>query len=596
VDLLIEPYETLTTDVLVIGAGGAGMRAAIEAAAAGARVDIVCKSLLGKAHTVMAEGGIAAALANVDADDSWQVHFQDTMRGGQMINNWRMVELHARESPDRVYELETYGAIFDRTPDGRVMQRAFGAHTYRRLCHVGDRTGLEMIRSLQDRIVQLGIEVHMEVTLTRLLKDGERVVGAFGYHRIDGRFVAFRAKAVIVATGGWGRMYKVTSNSWEGTGDGVGMGFEAGADVLDPEMVQFHPTGMVWPPGVRGILVTEAVRGEGGYLTNSEGKRFMLEVDPKKKELSSRDVVARAIYNEVQAGRGTEHGGVYLDVRHLGAEKINKKLPSMYEQFLRLADVDITKQPMEVAPTIHYAMGGLRVEAETGLTTLPGLYAAGEAAAGLHGANRLGGNSLSDLLVFGRRAGAAAGAYQRQVGLGTIDDKQVNEEQQLLLLPLSGEGTENPYLLQQQLQEAMQEGAGLAREEKGLKACLNSILELRQRSARIRVPGSRRYNPGWHTVRDLRFMLTIAEAVVRAAIERRESRGAHWRLDYLEKDPALGTINFVAYNANGQVKVRQRPVPEMPPELAKLLGDTASPPPAPQQPAPKPPTPQPVRR
>jgi succinate dehydrogenase flavoprotein subunit len=596
VDLLTESYDTLTTDVLVIGAGGAGMRAAIEAAAAGARVDIVCKSLLGKAHTVMAEGGIAAALANVDPQDTWQVHFQDTMRGGQMINNWRMAELHARESPERVYELETYGAIFDRTPDGRVMQRAFGAHTYRRLCHVGDRTGLEMIRSLQDRIVQLGIEVHMEVTLTRLLRDGGRVVGAFGYRRIDGRFVAFRCKAVIIATGGWGRLYKVTSNSWEGTGDGVGMGFEAGAEVLDPEMVQFHPTGMVWPPGVRGILVTEAVRGEGGYLTNSKGQRFMLEYDPKKKELSSRDVVARAIYKEVQAGRGTEHGGAFLDVRHLGAETIKKKLPSMYEQFLRLAEVDITKQPMEIAPTIHYAMGGLRVEAETGLTTLPGLYAAGEAAAGLHGANRLGGNSLSDLLVFGRRAGAAAGAYQRQVGLASIDDQQVAEEQRLLLLPLTGEGTENPYLLQQQLQESMQEGAGLAREEKGLKACLDSILELRQRSARIRVPGSRRYNPGWHTARDLRFMLTIAEAVVRAAIERRESRGAHWRLDYLEKDPALGGINFVAYNANGQVKLKQRPVPEMPPELARLFTDTGSQPPASQSPAPKPPTPQPVRR
>jgi succinate dehydrogenase / fumarate reductase, flavoprotein subunit len=412
---MMESYETLITDVLVVGAGGAGLRAAIEAAAAGARVAIVCKSLLGKAHTVMAEGGIAAALGNVDPDDNWQVHFQDTMRGGQLINNWRMAQLHAQESPDRVYELETYGAIFDRTPDGRILQRAFGAHTYRRLCHVGDRTGLEMIRSLQDRVVQLGVEVHMELTLTRLLKDGDRVVGAFGYRRIDGRFVAFRSKAVILATGGWGRIYKVTSNSWEGTGDGVAMGFDAGAEVLDPEMVQFHPTGMVWPPGVRGILVTEAVRGEGGYLKNREGARFMLEYDPKKKELSSRDVVARSIYKEVQAGRGTEHGGAFLDVTHLGAEKIKAKLPSMYEQFLRLADVDITKEPMEVAPTIHYAMGGLRVDAETGATTLPGLYAAGEAAAGLHGANRLGGNSLSDLLVFGRRAGGAAGAHQRDV-------------------------------------------------------------------------------------------------------------------------------------------------------------------------------------
>src|SRR3989440_521035 len=442
------------------------------------RVAVVCKSLLGKAHTVMAEGGIAAALGNVDPEDNWQVHFQDTMRGGQMINNWRMAELHARESPDRVYELETYGAIFDRTPDGRVLQRAFGAHTYRRLCHVGDRTGLEMIRSLQDRIVQLGIEVHMEVTLTKLLKDGDRIVGAFGYNRIDGGFVAFKCKALIMATGGWGRIYKVTSNSWEGTGDGVGMGFEAGAEVLDPEMVQFHPTGMVWPPGVRGILVTEAVRGEGGYLKNSEDKRFMLEYDPKKKELSSRDVVARSIYKQ------------------------------------------------------------------------------GEVAAGLHGSNRLGGNSLSDLLVFGRRAGAAAGAYQRDTSLGRLDERQIGQEQQTLLLPFSGEGKENPYLLQQALQQAMQDGAGLARDEKGLKACLDRVLELRQRAARVHVPGSRRYNPGWHTARDLRFMLTIAECIVRTAIERRESRGAHWRLDYLEKDAALGKVNFIAYSDGGDVKPR----------------------------------------
>ena len=588
----MERYETLTTDVLVIGAGGAGLRAAIEAAAGGATVDIVCKSLLGKAHTVMAEGGIAAALGNVDPEDNWEVHFQDTVRGGQMINNWRMAQLHAQESPDRVYELETYGALFDRTPDGRILQRAFGAHTYKRLCHVGDRTGLEMIRALQDRVVQLGIGVHMEWTLTRLLKDGDRVVGAAGYNRVDGSFVVFRAKAVILATGGWGRIFKVTSNSWEGTGDGVGMGFDAGAEVLDPEMVQFHPTGMVWPPGVRGILVTEAVRGEGGYLTNKEGKRFMLEYDPKKKELSSRDVVARSIYKEVEADRGTPHGGAWLDVRHLGAERIKKKLPSMYEQFLRLADVDITKEPMEVAPTIHYAMGGLRVDAETAATTLPGLYAAGEVAAGLHGANRLGGNSLSDLLVFGRRAGAAAAAYQRNVGLGKLDEKQITDEQQLLLLPLSGAGKENPYLLQQQLQEAMQEGAGLAREDKGLKACLNTILELRQRSARIRVPGSRRYNPGWHTARDLRFMLTIAECIVRAAIERRESRGAHWRLDYLEKDATLGAVNFIAYNDGGTVKLKRRPVPQMPPELMKLFYEKPSAPAAKQPPAGSPPEPK----
>jgi succinate dehydrogenase / fumarate reductase flavoprotein subunit len=446
-----------------------------------------------------------------------------------------------------------------------------------------------MIRTLQDRVVALGIEVHMEWTLTRLLKEGDRVVGAFGYNRVDGSFVAFRAKAVVLATGGWGRIFKVTSNSWEGTGDGVGMGFEAGAEVLDPEMVQFHPTGMVWPPGVRGILVTEAVRGEGGYLKNSEGKRFMLDYDPKKKELSSRDVVARSIYKEVQAGRGTPHGGAWLDVTHLGAEKIKKKLPSMYEQFLRLADIDITTGPMEVAPTIHYAMGGLRVEAETGQTTLPGLFAAGEVAAGLHGSNRLGGNSLSDLLVFGRRAGAAAGAYQRDATLGSIDQEQVSDEQQTLLLPLSGEGNENPYLLQQALQQAMQEGAGIARDERGLKKCLDTVLELRQRAARIRVPGSRRYNPGWHTARDLRFMLTIAECIVRGAIERRESRGAHWRLDYLEKDSALGKVNFVAYNDNGGVKLKQRPVPEMPAELAKLFGEEPAKPSLPEKKSKQPP-------
>ncbi|MDQ6882868.1 MAG: FAD-binding protein [Candidatus Dormibacteraeota bacterium] len=571
----MERFEKLTTDVLVIGAGGAGMRAAIEAATSGARVTVVCKSLLGKAHTVMAEGGVAAALGNVDPADSWQTHFQDTMRGGQMINNWRMAEIHARESPDRVYELETWGAIFDRTPDGRILQRAFGAHTYRRLCHVGDRTGLEIIRTLQDRVVALGIDVRMEWTLTKLLKSRDRVTGAFGYNRIDGSFVAFECKAVILATGGWGRLYKVTSNSWEGTGDGVGMGYEAGADILDPEMVQFHPTGMVWPPGVKGILVTEAVRGEGGYLMNRDGKRFMLEYDPKKKELSSRDVVARSIYKEVQAGRGTEHGGANLDVRHLGADRIKKKLPSMYEQFLRLADVDITKQPMEVAPTIHYAMGGLLVEAETGATTLTGLYAAGEAAAGLHGSNRLGGNSLSDLLVFGRRAGAAAATYQREVSPAAIDEKQVAAEQEILLRPLGAGGSENVYHLQQALQQAMQDGAGLARDEKGLTACLNKVLELRARSAKAHVPGSRRYNPGWHTTRDLRFMLTIAEAIVRAAIERKESRGAHWRLDYLEKEPAFARINLVASNEQGTMKIKRRPVPEMPPELARLFEEKA---------------------
>ncbi|MBV9282841.1 MAG: FAD-binding protein, partial [Chloroflexi bacterium] len=407
---MIDRYETHEHDVLILGAGGAGLRAAIAAASAGASVGVVYKSLLGKAHTVMAEGGMAASLGNVDPADSWKVHFADTLRGGQMINNWKMAELFAKEAPDRVFELERWGALFDRTPDGKIMQRAFGAHTYRRLCHVGDRTGLELIRTLQDRAVHGGIDVYMECTVTRLLKDGDRVCGAFGYWREDGRFVLFRAKTVVLASGGWGRMYKVTSNSWESTGDGVAMAYEAGAELRDTEMVQFHPTGMVWPPGVRGILVTEGVRGEGGILRNSEGERFMERYDPKKLDLSSRDVVARAINSEVLAGRGSPHGGAFLAINHLPASFIKQKLPSMYEQFHALADVDITKEAMEVAPTVHYAMGGVSVEAETGATTVPGLFAAGEVAAGLHGANRLGGNSLTDLLVFGRRAGEAAAA------------------------------------------------------------------------------------------------------------------------------------------------------------------------------------------
>jgi succinate dehydrogenase / fumarate reductase flavoprotein subunit len=563
--------QTFTHDVLIIGAGGAGLRAAIEAAAGGASVGVVCKSLLGKAHTVMAEGGIAAALGNLDPQDNWQVHFQDTMRGGALINNWRMAELHATESPDRVYELETWGAIFDRTPDGRILQRPFGAHTYRRLCHVGDRTGLEMIRTLQDRVVALRIAVYMEVTLTRLLKDGDRIAGATGYNRQTGDFVTFRSKAVVLASGGWGRIYKVTSNSWEGTGDGVAMGFEAGAEVLDPEMVQFHPTGMVWPPGVKGLLVTEAVRGEGGYLFNGEHKRFMLDYEPEKKELASRDKVARAIYKEVQAGRGSPHGGAFLDVIHLGADRIKKKLPSMYDQFLSLADVDITREAMEVYPTIHYAMGGLRVEPDTGATTVRGLYAAGEVAAGLHGANRLGGNSLSDLLVFGRRAGAAAAQFVRSVSLGAVDPARVADEQRLLLDPLEGTGSENPYLLQQELQAAMQEGAGIARTDAGLRTCLNTILDLKRRADRVHVTGSRLYNPGWHTARDLRFMLLVSEAIVRGAIERRESRGAHWRTDFPNADPNFGKLNLVALKDGDAMRITTRPVPEMPDQLADLF-------------------------
>lgn len=574
---MLDRYEVHEHDVLVIGAGGAGLRAAIAAAEEGADVGVVCKSLLGKAHTVMAEGGMAASLGNVDAGDSWQVHFADTMRGGQLINNWRMAEIFAREAPDRVYELERWGALFDRTAEGTIMQRAFGAHSYRRLCHVGDRTGLELIRTLQDKSVHSGPTVYMECTLTRLLTDEGRVSGAFGYWRDDGRFVVFRARAIVIATGGWGRMYRVTSNSWEGTGDGICMAYDIGAELRDTEMVQFHPTGMVWPPGVRGILVTEGVRGEGGVLKNSEGERFMLRYDPKKKDLSSRDVVARSIYREVQEGRGSEHGGAYLDIAsQQPAEYIKRKLPSMFEQFLTLADVDITREPMEVAPTVHYAMGGIQVEAETGASTVPGLFAAGEAAAGLHGANRLGGNSLTDLLVFGRRTGIAAAVHAREQG-GTasrIDERQVEEEKELLLRPFESGGGENPFLLHEELQDCMALHAGLARDAAGLEAGLETVLALQQRARRLEVQGSRMFNPGWHMARDDLFMLTLAEAVFRAAIARTESRGAHYRTDYPEKDPEQGTINYLACRGEGGVEIKPSPIPPMPAELAALLEET----------------------
>src|SRR6058998_3785581 len=407
-------YQTYPYDVLVIGAGGAGLRAAIAASAAGAKVGVVCKSLLGKAHTVMAEGGIAAALANVDDRDNWRVHFADTMRGGQYVNNWRMAELHAREAPDRVRELEAWGALFDRTPDGRILQRNFGGHRYPRLAHVGDRTGLEMIRTLQDHGIHQGIDVHMECTVVTLLKDGERVAGAFAYDREKGLLHVFRAAAVVLATGGVGKAYKITSNSWEYTGDGHALAMDAGAELIDMEFVQFHPTGMVWPPGVQGLLVTEAVRGEGGLLRNAKGERFMERYDPKRMELSTRDMVSRAIYTEVKEGRGSPHGGAFLDISHKPAEVVKKKLPSMYHQFMDLADVDITREPMEVGPTVHYIMGGVRVDPETGASRVPGLFAAGEVTGGMHGANRLGGNSLSDLIVFGMRAGAGAADYAKR--------------------------------------------------------------------------------------------------------------------------------------------------------------------------------------
>jgi succinate dehydrogenase / fumarate reductase flavoprotein subunit len=569
-------YEAHQYDILIVGAGGAGLRAAIAAAEAGVSVGLVCKSLLGKAHTVMAEGGIAAALGNVDPKDNWEVHFGDTMRGGQLINDYRMVEIFAREAPERVYELERWGGLFDRTSDGRILQRPFGAHTYRRLCHVGDRTGLEMIRTLQDTAVHTGVDVHMEVTLTRLLRDGDRIAGAFGYRRESGRFVVFRAKAVVLATGGWGKVYKVTSNSWECTGDGCAMAYEAGAELMDMEMVQFHPTGMVWPPGVRGILVTEAVRGEGGILRNSQGERFMERYDPKKKDLSSRDVVARAIYKEVQAGRGTPHGGAWLDITHLNGEVIKKKLPSMYDQFLKLADIDITKSPMEVAPTIHYVMGGVRVEAGTTATSLPGLFAAGEVAAGLHGSNRLGGNSLSDLLVFGKRAGEHAAGYAKGVAaVPKLDDAQADEERRLLQRPFESGGTENPYTLHEDLQGVMAEHAGIARTGEGLRQGLNKVLALQERWERVHVGGSMLFNPGWHECRDVRFMLTLAEAIFRCAIEREESRGSHWRLDFPDQNPEWGRKNLVAVQEGGRMVVRTRPVPQMPPELERLVrGET----------------------
>ena len=565
-------------DVLVLGAGGAGMRAAIAAAEQGCRVGVVCKSLLGKAHTVMAEGGIAAALGNLDEADSWEVHFGDTLRGGAMLNNWRMVELYTHEVIDRVIELEQWGGVFDRTPDGRISQRAFGAHSWRRLAHIGDRTGLELIRTCQDRLVHTeGVTVHMETTLTRLLKDGDRVAGAFGYDRATGEFVLIRAKAVVLATGGWGRMFLITSNSWEGTGDGAAMAYEAGAELKDMEFVQFHPTGMVWPPGARGILVTEAVRGEGGILRNRLGERFMARYDPVKKDLSSRDVVARSIFKEVQAGRGSTHGGVFLDVTHLGAEAIRRRLPSMYEQFESLAGVDITREQMEVAPTIHYTMGGVNVEAETAATTVPGLYAAGEVAAGLHGANRLGGNSLGDILVFGRRAGEAAAAYAGTcAGLPRVSQAQVEEEKKVLLAPLSGVQGEDPFQLHRELQDAMQSGAAIARTEQSLKDTLEEILELQQRVRRIRVPGTPAYNPGFNGARDDHFMLVISEAIVRSALERRESRGSQWRLDYPDRDQELGRVNLIVHrDGSGAMRVVRQPLEAMPEHLRKLTeGET----------------------
>ena len=601
-------YQTHEHDVLIIGAGGAGLRAAIEASAAGVSVGLVCKSLLGKAHTVMAEGGVAAALAHVDERDNWKVHFADTMRGGQYVNNWRMAELHAKEAPARVRELEAWGAVFDRTPDGRILQRNFGGHRYPRLAHVGDRTGLEMIRTLQDHGVHQGIDVHMECTVITLLKDGDGVVGAFGYERERGRFKLFKAKAVVLATGGIGRAYKITSNSWEYTGDGHSLAYHVGAELIDMEFVQFHPTGMVWPPSVQGILVTEAVRGEGGILLNKDGRRFMFGSIPdnykaqtadseeegwrycqgdknarRPPELLTRDHVARCIVREIKEGRGSPHGGVFLDISWIksrvshGAEYIKKKLPSMYHQFKQLADIDITGEPMEVGPTTHYIMGGIHVNADTQMSTVPGLFAAGECASGINGANRLGGNSLSDIIVFGKRAGEFAAKFAKEHGSGHVNNGQIEEAARRALEPFgrgasAAGGAEGPYQVQYDLQEMMQDLVGIVRREDEMVRALEGIGKLRERAGNVAVYGNREYNPGWHTALDLRNLLTVAEAITRAALERKESRGAQYRDDCPSKDAAFGKINIVVKKApDGSMQVRREPIPEMPDYLKQAI-------------------------
>jgi len=592
-------YETHSFDVVVVGAGGAGLRAAIEASAQGARTAMVCKSLLGKAHTVMAEGGIAAALANVYPEDNWRVHFRDTMRGGKLLSNWRMAQIHAQEAPDRVLELEEWGALFDRTADGRILQRDFGGHRYARLAHVGDRTGLEMIRTLQHRAVQAGIEVFMECTITRLLADGGRIAGALGYRRESGRFVVFRASAVVLATGGVGKAYKVTSNSWEYTGDGHALALWAGADLIDMEFVQFHPTGMVWPPSVRGILVTEGVRGDGGVLRNALGERFMFRYIPemfraetaeteeeadrwytdrsvgRTPDLLPRDEVARAINTEIKEDRGSPHGGVYLDIAtRRDSGYITRRLPGMYHQFLELADVDITKEPMEVGPTCHYMMGGVRVDAETQASTLPGLFAAGEVAGGMHGANRLGGNSLSDLLVFGQRAGRSAAEYAgRPTAHPVVNTSEAEELVREALQPFEATGSENPYTIQQDLQECMQTMVGIIRTEDELTKAFDELAVLTERAGRVRVEGHRQYNPGWHLALDLDPLLAVSECIARAALERTESRGAQTREDYPDTDPELGKVNVVVRQRKGELVLTREPLPPIPDELLALLED-----------------------
>ncbi len=569
-------YETKTYDVLVIGAGGAGLRAAIEASAQGVSVALVTKSLLGKAHTVMAEGGMAAALANVDALDGWEAHFKDTIRGGKYLSNYRMAELHAKEAPDRVRELEKWGAVFDRTPDGRILQRPFGGHTYRRLAHVGDRTGLELIRTLQDKGIHCGIDVHMECTMTHLLKDGDAMAGAFGYWRESGRFILINAKAVILATGGIGKAYQVTSNSWEYTADGQAMALKVGAELIDMEFLQFHPTGMVCPPSVKGLLVTEAVRGEGGKLTNALGERFMKNYDPERMELSTRDIVAKAIYTEVKEGRGSPNGGVFLDISHRGADYIKRKLPSMYHQFLELGDVDITKGPMEVGPTMHYTMGGVRVHPETQeALNVKGLFAAGEISGGLHGGNRLGGNSLSDLVVFGQRAGLYASEYAKQMTeLPHVNDEEIKSYAEELVAPFERDSiAETPYQIQADLQALMGSKVGIVREEQGLKEAIAELQVLKERAKKARVDGSRAYNPGWHLSHDIHNMILVGEVVARAALQRTESRGGHTRLDYLESDNEKWRYlnSTVSLNEAGELVESTYEKNQMPEELKRLF-------------------------
>ncbi len=602
---MIDSLERHAVDVLVIGAGGAGLRAAIAAHDAGARVGLVCKSLLGKAHTVMAEGGVAAALGHVAPADNWQVHFRDTMVGGKLMNNPRMAELHAKEAPDRVRELEAWGAVFDRTADGRILQRPFGGHTHPRLAHVGDRTGLEMIRTLQDRAVSLGVEVFMECTITRLVTGAHGVCGAFGYWRVSGRPVVFEARAVVLATGGIGRAYSVTSNSWEYSADGHALAYDVGAELIDMEFVQFHPTGMVWPPGVRGLLVTEAVRGEGGILRNRDGRRFMWDYLPEDRrneyaatddeaatwveaasrsrstdarrppELSTRDNVARAIYTEVKEGRGSPHGGVFLDISYLPSDHVRRKLPSMYDQFKELADVDITKGPMEVGPTTHYVMGGIRVDADTGASTVPGLFAAGECAGGMHGANRLGGNSLSDLLVFGARTGSGAAAHAASVAGGAyLDPVQVRAAERELEAPFERRDGEDAFAIQRDLQETMQTLVGIYRIEAELTEALARLGELRARWANVRAPHGRTYNPGWNLVFDMRNLITVAEAITRSALQRQESRGAHSRLDFPDLDASTWgrATSVVKRGADGAMTTGTSPLVPMTDELQALLG------------------------